>query len=92
MQLALSTWPEVEDYLEVSDGIILPVGSTEQHGPIGLIGTDALCASVIAEAAGEIGVTSAGLAEIDLATALAVLAEAENWTRPKVDDSRAFGI
>ena len=54
MQLALSTWPEVEDYLKASDGIILPVGSTEQHGPMGLIGTDALCASVIAEAAGDL--------------------------------------
>lgn len=54
MKLALSTWLEVEDYLRNSDGIILPVGSTEQHGPIGLIGTDALCASVIADAAGDI--------------------------------------
>lgn len=54
MKLAHSTWPEVEDYLALSDGIILPVGSTEQHGPMGLVGTDAICASVIAEAAGEI--------------------------------------
>ncbi|MGB3246667.1 MAG: DNA mismatch repair protein MutS [Sulfitobacter sp.] len=46
----------------------------------------------ILERAGEIGVTSAGLAEIDLATALADLAHAENWTRPRVDDSRAFAI
>ena len=54
MKLALSTWPEVEDYLRVSKGIILPIGSTEQHGPIGLIGTDAFCASLIADAAGDI--------------------------------------
>ncbi|MEM1160315.1 MAG: creatininase family protein [Pseudomonadota bacterium] len=51
VRLDLCTWPEVEDYLTTSPGIILPVGSTEQHGPMGLIGTDALCASVIAEAA-----------------------------------------
>lgn len=40
----------------------------------------------------EIGVTSTGLAEIDLAAALADLAQAENWTKPKVDDSRAFAV
>ncbi|MDA4844729.1 creatininase family protein [Hoeflea poritis] len=54
MRLDLSTWPEVETYLRGSDGIILPTGSTEQHGPIGLIGTDSLCAQDIAEGAAEI--------------------------------------
>ena len=53
MQLQLSTWPEVERYLESSAGILMPIGSTEQHGPSGLIGTDAICAEVIARAAGE---------------------------------------
>ena len=53
MQLQLSTWPEVERYLEASAGILMPIGSTEQHGPSGLIGTDAICAEVIARAAGE---------------------------------------
>lgn len=53
MQLQLSTWPEVEAYLKTSRGIILPVGSTEQHGPTGLIGTDALCAEVIARGVGD---------------------------------------
>lgn len=33
-----------------------------------------------------------GLAELDLITALADLARAENWSRPKVDNSRAFAI
>ena len=47
MQLQMSTWPEVEAYLETSRGIILPIGSTEQHGPTGLIGTDALTAEFI---------------------------------------------
>lgn len=51
MRLDLSTWREVETYLATSSGIIVPVGSTEQHGPIGLIGTDALCAETVAEAA-----------------------------------------
>ena len=53
MQLQLQTWPEVAAYLETSRGIILPIGSTEQHGPIGLIGTDAICAEIIARGVGE---------------------------------------
>lgn len=53
MRLQLSTWPQVEAYLQHSQAIILPIGSTEQHGPIGLIGTDALCADAIAIAVGE---------------------------------------
>jgi creatinine amidohydrolase/Fe(II)-dependent formamide hydrolase-like protein len=52
MQLHLSTWLEVERYLTRSTGIIIPIGSTEQHGPNGLIGTDVICPEVIAKAAG----------------------------------------
>lgn len=52
MLLHLSTWLEVEAYLERSTGIILPIGSTEQHGPTGLIGTDAICAEAIAQGVG----------------------------------------
>ena len=48
MRLEYATWREVEAYLEKSDGIIIPTGSTEQHGPMGLIGTDAFCAEKIA--------------------------------------------
>ena len=53
MLLHLSTWSEVEVYLEQSQGIILPIGSTEQHGPTGLIGTDAICAEAIARGVGD---------------------------------------
>jgi creatinine amidohydrolase len=53
MQLAVSTWHEVEDYLRTSDGIIVPIGSVEQHGPNGLIGTDHLCAEVVAKGVGD---------------------------------------
>ncbi len=52
MELHTSTWQEVEAYLEGSSGIIVPIGSTEQHGPMGLLGTDALCPEVIAERMG----------------------------------------
>ena len=48
--------------------------------------------TTILEASGPIGVTSKGLAEIDLATSLANLAQAENWVKPHVDESRAFDI
>jgi creatinine amidohydrolase len=51
MRLDLATWQEVETYLRTSSGIIIPTGSTEQHGPMGLIGTDAICAEEIAEGA-----------------------------------------
>jgi len=53
MLLHLCTWLEVENYLQNSQGIILPIGSTEQHGPTGLLGTDAICAEAIAHAVGE---------------------------------------
>lgn len=56
MRLDVMTWPEVETHIARGGGVILPVGSTEQHGPLGLIGTDAQCATVIAErAAGRCG-------------------------------------
>ena len=53
MQLQLSTWPEVEAYLAKSKAILIPIGSTEQHGPNGLLGTDALCPEIIARRAGD---------------------------------------
>lgn len=53
MLLHLSTWPEVEAYLNQSTGVILPIGSTEQHGPTGLIGTDAICAEAVAVGVGD---------------------------------------
>lgn len=48
MRLQTATWPEVETYLGQSDGIIVPIGSTEQHGPNGMLGTDAICPETIA--------------------------------------------
>jgi creatinine amidohydrolase len=53
MLLQLSTWQEVEDYLRRSTGILIPIGSTEQHGPTGLIGTDAICPETIARGVAE---------------------------------------
>jgi creatinine amidohydrolase/Fe(II)-dependent formamide hydrolase-like protein len=53
MQLHLSSWPEIDAYLKTSKAILIPIGSTEQHGPNGLLGTDALCPEIIAKRAGD---------------------------------------
>jgi creatinine amidohydrolase/Fe(II)-dependent formamide hydrolase-like protein len=55
MLLAFSTWPEVEARLKTSRSIVIPIGSNEQHGPTGLLGTDWLCPEIIAHAAHEAG-------------------------------------
>jgi creatinine amidohydrolase/Fe(II)-dependent formamide hydrolase-like protein len=52
MLLSTASWPEVEAYLAHTRGIVIPIGSHEQHGPNGLIGTDAICPEVIAQEAG----------------------------------------
>ncbi len=53
MELYFKSWPEVETYLKSKKTLILPVGSTEQHGPTGLIGTDYLSAWEVATAVGK---------------------------------------
>ncbi|MCP4725369.1 MAG: creatininase family protein [bacterium] len=50
----------LEEYLKKDDRIILPVGSTEQHGPYGLTGTDHLIAEKLAERIAELTFTIAG--------------------------------
>ena len=54
--IALSqlTWPEVDAYIATGKPLLLPLGSFEQHGPMGLMGTDYLCAETVAMAAAEI--------------------------------------
>jgi creatinine amidohydrolase/Fe(II)-dependent formamide hydrolase-like protein len=51
MLLQLSTWQEIEDYLARSKTVVVPIGSNEQHGPTGLLGTDFLCPEIIAHQA-----------------------------------------
>ena len=51
MILALSTWPEIETWLRQSQTVVIPIGSNEQHGPTGLLGTDWLCPEIIAHEA-----------------------------------------
>ena len=42
MQLVLMNWFDVVAYLKEDDRIVIPIGSTEQHGPFCLFGTDHL--------------------------------------------------
>ncbi|WP_460043048.1 creatininase family protein [Pseudomonas sp. S2_H01] len=51
MLLYLSTWSEIGQYLERSQTIVIPIGSNEQHGPTGLLGTDWMCPEIIAREA-----------------------------------------
>ena len=51
MLLHLSTWAEIEAYLARSKTVVIPIGSNEQHGPTGLLGTDWLCPEIIAREA-----------------------------------------
>jgi creatinine amidohydrolase/Fe(II)-dependent formamide hydrolase-like protein len=48
MLLHLSTWQEIETVLQRSRAVVIPIGSNEQHGPTGLLGTDWLCPEIIA--------------------------------------------
>ena len=43
------TWPEVESYLERERIVLVPIGSTEQHGPAGPLGVDTMVAITLCE-------------------------------------------
>ena len=51
MLLYMSTWAEIEQFLQRSRTIVIPIGSNEQHGPTGLLGTDWMCPEIIARQA-----------------------------------------
>lgn len=51
MLLAFSTWQEIETRLDRSRTVVVPIGSNEQHGPTGLLGTDWMCPEIITHAA-----------------------------------------
>lgn len=64
MQLAHMTWREVEARLAQGASVLLPAGSTEQHGPMGRIGTDTICAEAVAQRAADLcgGIVAPALA------------------------------
>lgn len=53
MKLQHLTSTAVADYLEHRSLLLVPIGSTEQHGWMGLVGTDALIAEAVANSVGE---------------------------------------
>lgn len=53
MRMQFCTWPMVEAYLSRSALVVVPVGSTEQHGPTGFLGTDSLCPEIIVDRAAQ---------------------------------------
>ena len=53
MNLSDSTWTDADSIERDTDTALLPVGSTEQHGPHAPLGTDALIATEIASAGAE---------------------------------------
>ena len=67
MKLQLATWPDIQTYLERCDAVLIPIGSTEQHGPTGLIGTDAICPEHIGSGMAEQGVLVAPTLSIGMA-------------------------
>ncbi|RJS90502.1 creatininase family protein [Candidatus Bathyarchaeota archaeon] len=53
VQLAEITWTDAKEFFSESDVVILPVGSTEQHGPHNPLGTDYLNAEAVSRVVGE---------------------------------------
>jgi creatinine amidohydrolase/Fe(II)-dependent formamide hydrolase-like protein len=46
---------EIEAYLQRAKTVVIPIGSNEQHGPTGLLGTDWMCPQIIAHEAQKTG-------------------------------------
>jgi len=51
MLIHMSSWPEIDARLKTTKTVVVPIGSNEQHGPTGLLGTDWMCPEIIAHAA-----------------------------------------
>ena len=56
MRIRECNWMQVEEYLERDDRIVVPLGSTEQHGYLSLETDNVLAERVSAEAAEPLGV------------------------------------
>jgi creatinine amidohydrolase len=53
MNIEEMTWPKFQEAIERDDLILLPVGSTEEHGPQSPLGTDDFIAQALARRIGE---------------------------------------
>jgi len=49
MRLEYSTWKQVEEYFKTNDLVVIPVGSTENHGSHLALGTDSIIPTKLAE-------------------------------------------
>jgi len=49
MRLSDMRWPEVQDLLKTPHAVLVPVGSTEEHGPHLPINVDSACSTYVAE-------------------------------------------
>ena len=56
MQIAEMNWGQVAAYLQTDDRCVLPIGSTEQHGPLSLSVDSILAEKVATDAAAPLGV------------------------------------
>ncbi|MFK7880784.1 creatininase family protein [Roseobacter sp.] len=56
MQISQMHWQQVEEYLKTDDRCIVPLGSTEQHGPLSLTVDAILAEKVALDAAQPLGV------------------------------------
>lgn len=56
MQISQAHWKQIETYLETDDRCVLPLGSTEQHGPLSLSVDAILAEKVSVDAAEPLGV------------------------------------
>ena len=56
MEIAKANWPQIEAFLEQDDRCVLPIGSTEQHGPLSLSVDAILAEKVAVDAAAPLGV------------------------------------
>lgn len=54
MLIPFASWPEIDARLKTHRTVVVPIGSNEQHGPTGLLGTDWMCPEIIAHAAEKI--------------------------------------
>ena len=87
MDLSSATWPEIREL--DTDLAVLPVGSTEQHGPHAPLGTDVLTTEAVAEAGVEAYREATGV-EVPVAPAIPVGIAAEHrafdgtlWVSPE---------
>ena len=95
---AEKTWPELDEYIKQEAVIILPVGTTEEHGRHCPVGTDAMIArgfgDMLAEECDKLGVPALVMETIQFGFSMAVV---RRWpgcpnVNPRVFEDYVFNI